>query len=40
MSKTNLLDASWSTNQSGLSGSPLVVSMVQDQEFFEVHVAN
>ena len=40
MSKTNLLDASWSTNQSGLTGSPLVVSMVQDQEFYQVHIAN
>jgi arylsulfatase A-like enzyme/lysophospholipase L1-like esterase len=39
MSKTNLLDASWSTNQTGLSGSPVVVPQTEQQEFFRVEVA-
>ncbi len=40
MSKTNLLDASWSTNQTGLSSSPVVVPQTEWQEFYQVHVAN
>ncbi|MCK4564971.1 MAG: hypothetical protein KAU94_09905, partial [Verrucomicrobia bacterium] len=40
MSKTNLLDASWSTNQTGLVGSPVVVPQTEVQEFYQVHVAN
>jgi len=40
MSKTNLLDAFWTTNQTDLTGSPVAVSQMEDQEFYQVHVAN
>ncbi len=39
MSKTNLLDALWSTNQAGLSSSPVVVPQTEQQEFFRVELA-
>ena len=39
LSKTNLLDASWSTNQAGLSGSPVVVPQTERQEFYRVDLS-
>jgi hypothetical protein len=40
LSKTNLLDSSWTTNQTGLSESPVVVPQAEDQEFYQVHVVH
>jgi arylsulfatase A-like enzyme len=41
MSKTNLLDSSWSTNQIALPGSPLTIPLPEDpQGFYRVEVAD
>ncbi len=40
MSKTNLLDAAWNTNQVSLTGSPALIARSEDQEFFRVEVAD
>lgn len=40
LQKTNLLDAAWSTNQSGVSGSPCMVSLDQRQSFYRIEVGN
>jgi arylsulfatase A-like enzyme/lysophospholipase L1-like esterase len=39
LSKTNLLDSSWTTNQTGLTGSPVVVTQTGRQEFYRVNLA-
>jgi len=38
MSKTNLMDASWSTNQTGLTESPVVIPQTEQEEFYKVDV--
>ena len=38
MSKTNLTDATWSTNQAGLTESPVVIPQTEQQEFYKVDV--
>jgi len=38
--KTNLLDATWSTNQSGVVGSPTTVPADMQQGFFQIEVEN
>lgn len=40
MSTTNLLDATWSTNQVSLTSSPATVAQIEGQEFYKVDVAN
>ena len=40
MSKTNLTDATWSTNQAGLTESPVIIPQTEQQEFYKVDVGN
>jgi arylsulfatase A-like enzyme/lysophospholipase L1-like esterase len=40
MSRTNLLDLSWTVNQPGLIASPVVIPQAETQEFYQIHVIN
>ena len=40
MQKTNLLDAAWTTNQSGVVGSPITVPANEKQSFYRIEVGN